>query len=63
MERAEFAAEGEMSIGPSESFFVFLDGDYLGHLLVNHFKLPEERGYTRLGRVRVTVERLGEDPA
>lgn len=61
MERKEFVAEGKMEIGPSAQFFVFLDGDYLGQQLVSHFGLPEERGYTDLGRVRVTVERLGED--
>ncbi len=59
MERSEnFVTEGQMQIGPMESFFVFLDGEYLGQRLVRHFGLPEERGYTELGRVRITVERL-----
>lgn len=58
MERGDFAAEGKMEIGPSEGFFVFLDGEYLGERLVGHFRLSEEKGYTDLGRVRVTVERL-----
>ncbi len=58
MERTEFVAEGQMQIGPSGQFFLFLDGEYLGHLLIKNFGLPEERGYTDLGRVRVTVERL-----
>ncbi len=60
MERDDFVAEGVMGIGPTEKFFVFLDGEYLGKLLVDHFRLPEEKGYTDLGRVRVTVERLEE---
>ncbi len=59
MERSEnFVTEGQMQIGPMESFFIFLDGEYLGQRLVRHFGLPEERGYTELGRVRITVERL-----
>ncbi len=60
MERTEFVAEGQVEIGPSTSFFVFLDGEYLGQQLVNYFQLPEERGYTNLGRVRITVEKLEE---
>lgn len=60
MERTEFVAEGELEVGPSAQYFVFLDGEHLGQRLVDHFKLPAERGYTRFGRVRVTVERLGK---
>ena len=60
MERTEFVAEGQVEIGPSTSFFIFLDGEYLGQRLVNYFQLPEERGYTNLGRVRITVEQLEE---
>ena len=40
-------------------FFVFLDGEYLGKAPIGHFGLPEDRGHTDPGRVRVTVERLG----
>ncbi len=60
MERRKFVAEGKLEIGPSAQFFVFLDGDYLGQRLIDHYRLPEERGYTDLGRVRVTVELLEE---
>ena len=60
MKRYEFVAEGKMEIGPSEKFFVFLDGVHLGDLLQQHFGVLEERGYTDLGRMRVTVERLEE---
>lgn len=62
MEHGEFVAEGRVEIGPSEKFFVFLDGEYLGQRLMDHFQLPEERGYTSLGRVRITVERLEKSP-
>ena len=61
MDRGEFVAEGLMEIGPSEKFFLFLDGERLGHLLLHHRRLPEERGYTKLGLVRVTVEWLEDD--
>ena len=59
----KFVAEGKMAVGPSARYFVFLEGEYLGQRLVDHFGLPEERGYTDLGRVRVTVERLDEPRA
>jgi hypothetical protein len=58
MERGEFVAEAHMQLGPAEYYFVFLDGEYLGKLLCEHFGIPEERDYTDLGRVRVTVEKL-----
>jgi len=60
VERVEFVAEGKMEIGPKEQFFVFLDGEYLGRLLLDHYRLPAERGYTDLGRVRLTVEPLDD---
>ena len=59
--RNKFVAEGKMAVGPSARYFVFLEGEYLGRRLVDHFGLPEERGYTDLGHVRITVERL-DDP-
>lgn len=58
MERGAFVREGQMQVGPGDKYFVFLDGDYSGNLLVEHFRLPKERDYTEVGRVRVTVERL-----
>jgi hypothetical protein len=58
MEPDKFVAEGKMEIGPKGQFFPLLDGEYLGKLLVKHFKLPEELGYTEIGRVRVTVVHL-----
>jgi hypothetical protein len=58
MERGAFVAEGHMQLGPTEYYFVFLDGEYLGKLVSEHFGIPEERGYTDIGWVRVTVEML-----
>ena len=52
-----------MQLGPMEKYFLFLDGEYLGEQVLRYFGLPEERGYTDLGRVRVTVERLEEEKA
>jgi hypothetical protein len=60
MERGEFVAEGHMQLGPTEFYFLFIDGEYLGKLVSEHFGIPEERGYTDVGRVRITVERLEE---
>jgi hypothetical protein len=58
MERGEFVAEGHMQLGPTEYYFVFLEGEYLGKRLCDHFGVPEEHGYTEVGRVRITVEML-----
>ena len=58
IERSKFVAEGKMEIGPTEWYFVFLDGEFLGQRLLDHFGVLGERGSTDLGRVRVTVERL-----
>jgi hypothetical protein len=57
MERGAFIREGQMQVGPGDKYLVFLDGDYLGNLLVEHFRLPKERDCTEVGRVRVTGER------
>jgi hypothetical protein len=56
MEHKAFVAEGQMEIRPTKQFFTFLDGEHLGWLVLKHFGLPEERGITDMGRVRVTVE-------
>jgi hypothetical protein len=61
MRREDFVVEGKMEVGPTEKYFVFLDGDYLGKLLIEHFDMPGEPGYCDLGRVRVTVERLEDE--
>ncbi|HZY64412.1 MAG: hypothetical protein M3N10_07270 [Actinomycetota bacterium] len=63
MKHDKFVAEGKMEIGPKEKFFVFLDGEYVGKLLVDHFQLPGGSGYCDLGRVRLTVESLENDAA
>jgi hypothetical protein len=47
-----------VEVGPSEKYFIFLDGEWLGHLLMKHFRVPEERGYKQLGQMRITVEKL-----
>ena len=47
-----------MQVGPGAKYCVFLDGGYLGNLLVEHFRLSKERDYAEVGRVSVTVERL-----
>jgi hypothetical protein len=54
----KFVTEGSMELGPKEDYFVFVDGEYLGKLLRTHFGIGPEPGYTSLGRLRVTVERV-----
>jgi hypothetical protein len=46
MERGVFEAEGKLQVGPSKDYFAFLDGDFLGRLLLDHFGGEEEMGYT-----------------
>ena len=58
----KFVAEGTVDLGPKEDFFVFVNGEFLGTLLRKHFGVEAETGYTSLGRMRVTVERI-EEPA
>jgi len=42
MEQSEgFVAEGQIQIGPTKQYFLFLDGEHLGELLVKHFRLPK----------------------
>ena len=59
----KFVREGIVELGPKEDYFTFVDGEYLGKLLRTHFGVDAEPGYTSLGRLRVTVERLGETAA
>ncbi len=47
-----------MELGPKEDFFVFLDGEHLGTMLRRHFGVEAETGYTTLGRLRITAERV-----
>jgi hypothetical protein len=53
-----FVREGIVELGPKEDFFAFVDGKHLGKLLRTHLGVDADPGYTSLGRLRVTVERL-----
>ena len=59
----KFVREGRVELGPKEDYFVFVDGEYLGKLLRTNLGVDAEAGYTSLGRMRVTVERLEEPDA
>jgi hypothetical protein len=61
MEQGKFVVEGDMQIGPQKQFFIFLDGEHLGQLVLRHRRIAEERGDTKVGRVRVTVEWLDDE--
>lgn len=63
MEPNKLVAEGKLEVGPKEECFIFLNGDHLGKLFVDHFDMAGEPGYCDLGRVRITVERLENDEA
>ena len=61
-QRRDFSVEGLLEIGPRADYFTFLDGDFLGHVLAQHAGVQPKQGeYTRLGRVRITVEWLDEE--
>ena len=54
----KFVLEGSVELGPKEDFFIFVDGEHLGTLLRKHFGVEAETGYTALGQLRITVERV-----
>ena len=56
----KFVADGSVELGPKEDYFIFLEGEHLGTMLRKHFGVDAETGYTSLGRLRITVERLSE---
>lgn len=41
MDPNKLVAEGKLEVGPKEEFFIFLNGDHLGKLFVDHFIWPE----------------------
>ena len=49
-----------VEVGPKENYFAFVDGEHPGALLRRHFGIGPEHGYTTLGRLRITTERLEE---
>ncbi len=51
-----------MDLGPTEDHFTSVYGGNLGKLPGTYFGGDAEPGYTSLGRLRVTVERV-EEPA
>lgn len=63
MKDDKFVAEGKVEVGPRDKFFLFLDGEHLGELIVDHFRLPGvDQRYCELGKARITVELLQEAP-
>ncbi len=61
--REDFVVEGVIEIGPRADYFAFLDGDFIGHVFVKHAGgvEPKVGEYTRLGRVRMSVEWLEDE--
>lgn len=60
MEQSRFVIEGQAELGPDQ-FPLFVDGEAVGPMLIEHFRPPEVRQYHLLGRVRVTIELLNEE--
>jgi hypothetical protein len=59
-QREAYVVEGRLEIGPEELPLVFVEGEELGGLLLRRFQTSFDGDYYRIGRVRVTVERLEE---
>ncbi len=57
-----FVRAGIVDLGPTEDHFTSVYGGNLGKLPGTYFGGDAEPGYTSLGRLRVTVERV-EEPA
>lgn len=55
-----FVVEGRAELGPDQ-FPLFVDGEAVGPMIVEHFRPPAVDQYYRLGRLRVTVELLDEE--
>ncbi len=60
MEQKRFVIEGQAALGPDQ-FPMLIDGEAVGHMLVERFQPPEVDEFYQLGRVRVTVELLDEE--
>ncbi len=61
MERREekLVIEGEVVL-EEDGYPTFVDGDALGGFILAHFDPPIEGGFYRLGRMRITLQPLGE---
>ena len=55
-----YVVEGRLAIGPEQLPLAFVEGEELGGLLLGRFPDSFDGKYHRLGRFRVTVERLEE---
>ena len=60
MEQDKYISEGELDIG-SNGFPIFIGGEGLAALLIEHFRPPMVGEYYQLGRVRLTIELLEEE--
>jgi hypothetical protein len=64
VKRGEFVVEGLIELGPRADFFLFVDGEHFGKLLVEHAGIESAVDeYTPLGKARITVEWLEDDEA
>ena len=62
--RKDFVVEGLVEVGPRADFLLFVDGERIGYLFLQHSGAkPKEHEYTALGRARVSVQWLEDDKA
>ena len=62
--RKDFVVEGLVEVGPRADFLLFVDGERMGYLFLQHSGAePKEHDYTPLGRARVSVQWLEDDKA
>ncbi len=60
--RKDFFVEGLVEVGPRTDFLLFVDGERIGYLFLQHSGAePKEHEYTPLGRARVSVEWLEDE--
>ena len=57
MARGRFVVEGKVEIDPGK-MTVFVEGDGLAVLLMEHFRVEKPGRFYELERLRITVERM-----
>ncbi len=60
--RKDFVVEGLVEVGPRTDYLLFVDGEQIGYLFLQHSGTePKQNDYTPLGRARVRVEWLEDE--
>jgi hypothetical protein len=60
--RKDLVVEGLVEVGPRTDFLLFVDGERIGYLFLQHSGTePKQNEYTPLGRARISVEWLDDE--